>query len=112
MLNPHRSAGESYHLLHGMGFWDSLGPDFNKWYGSCEACQRYRARPPGQAETDVAKKLFDNFKELHGIFSRMTAHEAQQKQDELNRKRSFRVFEKGETVFRRLPRFARPRSTF
>ena len=34
----------------------------------------------GQAEIDVAKKLFENFKELHGIFSRMTAHEAQQKQ--------------------------------
>ena len=40
----------------------------------------------GQAETDVARELFDNLKELYGIFSRMTAKEAQQTQEELNRK--------------------------
>ena len=33
----------------------------------------------GQTETDVAKKLFDNFRELYGVFSRATAQEAQQK---------------------------------
>ena len=54
---------------------------------------------PGQAETDVAKTLFENFRALYGIFSRMTAHEAQRKQDELNRKPSYRIFEKGETAF-------------
>ena len=48
------------------------------------------------------KQLFGNFRELHGIFSR-----TQQKQEELNRKRTFKVFEKGETVFHRLPKFAR-----
>ena len=45
LLNPHRAAGESYQLLRRMGFWDTLGTDFNKWFSACEACQRYRARP-------------------------------------------------------------------
>lgn len=62
---------------------------------------------PGQAETEVAQKLFENFRELYGVFSRATAQDAQQKQDEVNRKRSFRVFEPGETVLRLLPKFAR-----
>ena len=35
---------------------------------------------PGQADTTVAKHHFENIKELRGIFSRMSAHEAQQKQ--------------------------------
>jgi len=64
--------------------------------------------PHGQPETDVVRQLFQNFRKLYCIFSRMTAHEAQKKQMELNRKRSVRVFERGEVVFRRLPRFARP----
>ena len=34
----------------------------------------------GQPETDVARKLFDYFRELHGLFSRMTAHDAERKQ--------------------------------
>ena len=59
-------------------------------------------------ETDVARKLFDNFRELYGVFSRMTAHESEKRQDEINRKRNIRVFEQGETVFRKKPIFARP----
>ena len=55
--------------------------------------------PRGQPETDVVRQLFQNFREQYGIFSRMTAHEAQRKQMELNRKRSVRVFERGEVVF-------------
>ena len=38
----------------------------------------------------------------------MTGHEALKKQEEVNRKRVFRTFDKGETVFRRMPTFARP----
>ena len=64
--------------------------------------------PGSQPETDVARKLFDNFREMYGIFARMTAHDAEKKQAELNRKRNVRVFEKGETVFRKKPMFARP----
>ena len=45
LVNPHRASGESFQLLRRMGFWDTLGSDFNKWYNACEACQRYRARP-------------------------------------------------------------------
>ena len=45
LMNPHRAPGESYQLLRRMGYWDTLGSDFNKWITACEACQRYRARP-------------------------------------------------------------------
>ena len=61
----------------------------------------------GQAETDAAKKFFDNFRELYGVFTRATALEAQQEQDGLNRKRNYRIFGEGEQVFRRLPKCAR-----
>ena len=33
--------------------------------------------PAGQPETDVARKLFDNFRELYAVFARMTAHDAE-----------------------------------
>jgi len=63
--------------------------------------------PPALPETETVQKMFKEFRELHGIFTRMTAHEAERKQEELNRKRSVRVFERGETVFRKKPLFAR-----
>ena len=44
----------------------------------------------------------------YGVFARATADEVLKKQEELNRKRTVRTFEKGETVFRKLPAFARP----
>ena len=44
MLNPHRSAGESYQILRRMGYWETMNPDFNRWYAACLPCQRYRAR--------------------------------------------------------------------
>ena len=64
--------------------------------------------PWGLPETDIAQKLFERFRELHGVFARSTADEMLKKQEELNRKRTVRVFEKGEVVFRKLPSFARP----
>ena len=45
VLNPHRSSGESFQLLRRMGFWETLGTDFSKWFSQCEVCQRYRSRP-------------------------------------------------------------------
>ena len=59
-------------------------------------------------ETEVAKELFSKFRELYGLFSRHTGHEALANQRELNRKRVCRAFEKGEVVFRRMPSLARP----
>ena len=44
MLNPHRSPGESFQILKRMGYWESMGPDFNKWYSGCLPCQKYIAR--------------------------------------------------------------------
>ena len=49
-------------------------------------------------DTDVASKLFRNFRELYGLFSRHTAHEAERRQDELNRKRNVRVFDGGNRI--------------
>ena len=43
-LNPHRSAGETFQMLKRMGWWDSMGPDFNRWYSACESCQKYRTK--------------------------------------------------------------------
>ncbi len=64
--------------------------------------------PWSAAETDVAANLFDRFRALYGIFSRATAEEALRKREELNKKRSTRVFDAGEIVFRQLPGHARP----
>ncbi len=64
--------------------------------------------PWGMPETEVAQQLFGRFKELYGVYARSTADEVMKKQEELNRKRTVRIFEKGEVVFRKLPSFARP----
>ena len=64
--------------------------------------------PRGMAETEVAGRLFKNFAELYQVFSRVSAEEAAKHQDEINRKRTLRVFGRGEIVFRRLPAIARP----
>jgi hypothetical protein len=53
-MNPHRAVGENFQLLCRMGYWDSLAPDFNKWYTACLACHRNRARsvhPPMRSIT-------------------------------------------------------------
>ena len=86
---------------------------FDLTMGFALASDTDRALAPFQVprllpETEVAARLFDNFRELHGLVARMTGHEALKKQAEINRKRCFRSFEKGETVFRRMPSAARP----
>ena len=64
--------------------------------------------PWGLPETDVAQQRFACFKDLYGVFARATAEEVLKRQEELNRKRTVRVFDMGEIVFRKLPAFARP----
>ena len=59
-------------------------------------------------ETEVASKNSDNFREFRGLVARMAGHEALKKQAEVNRKRTFRSFDEGETVFRNMPNAARP----
>ena len=63
--------------------------------------------PRGLAETDVAVRLFANFRELYGIFSRANREQAQKVQVAINRKRHDRSLAAGETVYRRLPPAAR-----
>ena len=64
--------------------------------------------PDTLPETEVARKMFREFRDAHGIFSRHTADDAQRKMEELNKNRAERVFAKGEIVFRRLAAYARP----
>ena len=64
--------------------------------------------PLGSAETDIAARLFTNFRKLYGTFKRVTMEQAVQLQTQENRYRAHRTFEKGETVFRRMPGGSRP----
>ena len=59
--------------------------------------------PKGLPETDVAAKLFENFKVLYGLFTRAAQATALKSQQAVNRARYARTFAPGETVFRRLP---------
>ena len=61
----------------------------------------------GLPETDICVRLFSNFKELYGIFSRFSQDAALKAQFKRNRHRTIRNYEPGETVFRRLPKVAR-----
>jgi hypothetical protein len=63
--------------------------------------------PAGTAESDLAARVFDRFKDLYGIFSRSVRHRAQQVEDVVNRRRSSKVFDEGEKVYRKKPAFAR-----
>ena len=63
--------------------------------------------PTGLPETDVAVKLFSNFREVYGMFHRVKAEESLRNQMRVNSSRHERTFAPGETVFRRLPVGAR-----
>ena len=91
---------------HGLSAFDQT-----QGYGLLTDVDRRRVLcelPQGVAESVPAQELFKNYKELFGIYSRATAGEVFKKQEELNRKRTIRIFAKGEVVFRKLPAFARP----
>merc|ERR1712032_602416 len=64
--------------------------------------------PTGSVETDLAARLYQNFNELYGVFTRAAQEESARRQFRANQTRaSPRVLDEGETVFRRLPRAAR-----
>jgi hypothetical protein len=63
--------------------------------------------PWGLPETEVAQRVFSQFKDLYGVFARATADEVLKRQEELMRRQNVRIFGAGETVFRKLPAFAR-----
>lgn len=69
----------------------------------------YRCQVPhGIAETDVAAASFKNFSELEqGSVRALMGDQALKAQEEVNKKRSIRDFEKGGIVFRHMQTVAR-----
>ena len=63
--------------------------------------------PQGTAQTDIAARLFQNFTELSGLFTRWRMDEALRRQTIMNRTRIARTSNEGDIVFRRLPAHAR-----
>ena len=63
--------------------------------------------PSGLPQTDVAARLFSNFRELYTLFMRVKTEETLRSQLRVNLGRHERTFFPGETVFRRLPMGAR-----
>ena len=63
--------------------------------------------PYGMPQEDVVKKMFANFREVYGAFARINREQSIAQQVSANRLRMERVFEEGETVFRRMPRGAK-----
>ena len=61
----------------------------------------------GAPETEIAARLFTNFRMLYGLFNKIKTEEALKAQMQLNISRHARTFEPGDTVFRRLPIGAR-----
>ena len=64
--------------------------------------------PKGIAQTDLAARLFCNFRELSGIMKRHKEEKFAKKTLQVNQHRHLRQLMPGETVFRRMPGKARP----
>ena len=64
--------------------------------------------PKGSVQSELCARVFDRFRSLYGIFARSVRYRAQQMEDVVNRRRKLKVFEPGEMVYRKKPRFARP----
>ena len=64
--------------------------------------------PPGTAETDIASRLFSNFRELSGILHRHKEQILAKSEAQVNRTRHLRQLIPGEIVFRLMPGKARP----
>jgi hypothetical protein len=64
--------------------------------------------PRGAAQTDVAARLFSNFRELSGILHRHKESALLRQEVQVNRTRHHRNLAPGEIVFRRMPAKARP----
>ena len=63
--------------------------------------------PKGMAETDIAARLFDNFRELYSLFTRITQEERKKDVQRTNQHRWARSLNPGDIVYRRLPLGAR-----
>ena len=64
--------------------------------------------PHGLPETDLAVNMFSRFRQLYGVVQREMQEDSFNTQMKLNGTRIDRTFEPGETVFRKLPKPARP----
>ena len=63
--------------------------------------------PQGVPESDHVAKLFNNFKSIFGMFTRVNRETSIASINAANKNRVSRSFEPGETVFRRMPRPSR-----
>ena len=63
--------------------------------------------PKGLLVADVCAKRISSWKDLYGVLTRHCQEKSAQVMDATNRRRQLRVFDQGETVFRRLPMPAR-----
>ena len=57
LMRAHRPAEPTYQLMQRMGWWRSMGTDFNQWYSECRVCARNRGKPVkgptvGQSQAD------------------------------------------------------------
>ena len=64
--------------------------------------------PRGTAETDIAAKLFNNFREMAAILNRHKEVQLMRQEVQVNKTRHLRQLIPGEMVFRRMPGKARP----
>ena len=64
--------------------------------------------PRVTAQTDIAARLFSNFRELAGILNRHKEQVLAKQKESSNQHRHVRQLIPGETVFRRMPAKARP----
>ncbi len=64
--------------------------------------------PRGTAQTDIAARLFSNFREMAGILNRHKDAQMEKSREQVNQTRHLRQLIPGEIVFRRMPAKARP----
>ena len=64
--------------------------------------------PRGTAQTDIAARLFSNFRELAAILNRHKESVFAKREVQVNQTRHLRQLIPGEMVFRRMPPKARP----
>lgn len=70
---------------------------------------RYKAAFSKVAKVIARRERVENaVQELYQVFTQALGDQAMKAQEEVNRKRNICVFENGDIVFRRMPRFARP----
>ena len=63
--------------------------------------------PHGLPESEIVAKMFSSFKSIYGAFTRMNREASLSALKMANQHRQVRIFEPGETVFRRMPKGSR-----